>query len=232
MAEPRTYTMNHPPLAPLASQVHDHPAEEVLAGMEILDDHIAAASMQKYSRTALMITNQATQLEVVAATKRETSLVLESVSTVAGAPLWAQALALQMNRNFDNLRQEINDIRQEMNDSLREMNNSITALRGQMNNLEDDVRGIRNDVNALSVQSIRNTNRNRLENDTIVPLRNHQGQLPPHDVFPQYPSDILTMEEQDVNTLLDFYGIIPETRRDSLNTKRRLLFQHLGLTYM
>jgi hypothetical protein len=40
------------------------------------------------------------------------------------------------------------------------------------------------------------------------------------------------MEELDVNTLLDFYRIIPETRRDSLNTKQRLLFQHLGLTYM
>jgi hypothetical protein len=132
----------------------------------------------------------------------------------------------EMNEKFDEFRQEMNDtiiaLRQEINE------NNATLRR-----IKNDVREIRNNLNSLSIQTIRNTNRNLIGiTESIVPLRNHQGQLPPHDVFPQYPSDVLTMEEQDVNTLLDFYGIIPETRRENLDTKRRLLCHHLGLTCM
>jgi Protein of unknown function (DUF3294) len=249
----RTYTMNHPPLAPLESQANDHPAAGIHVGDEILDEHIAAASQQQNFRTHLMLYNQANPLEVVASKKREASIVLESVSTVPIGQDWARDFERQMmasndilqqgmrglqdamNANNATLRDEMNannaTLRDEMNASNATLQQGMNASNATLRRIENDVNSIRIDLTRLSAQTARNSNRNLLAIETIVPIPNNQGQIPPPDIFPRLQADIGSMEEAHVNELLEFYGILP-ARRESLDAKKGLLCRQLGFVIM
>ena len=246
-----TYKMHHPPLPPLVSQANDHPAADIRMGDEILDDHIVAASLQQQSRTVLMLSNQASLHEVVASKKREASIMLESVSTVPVGPDLAQALLQGLNENTAALQQlnertteniaalqQLNERTTEnttalqlLNERMDESNATLQRVNERTTRIEFDVNAIRTDLSSLSLQTIRNTNRSLRGTEMIVPVPNHQGVPPPAAVFPHVQSDIVSMEECDVHTLLTFYGILP-ARREDLDTKKRLLCRHLGLIYL
>lgn len=234
----RTYTMNHPPLAPLESQANDHPAAGIHVGDEILDEHIAAASQQQNFRTFLMLSNQANPLEVVASKKREASIVLESVSTVPIGQDWARDFERRMMASNDILQQGMRGLQDAMNANNATLQQEINASNATLRQMSESVVRIENDVNAiridltrLSAQTARNTNRSLLAIETIVPIPNNQGQLPPPDIFPRLQADIGSMEEAHVNELLEFYGILP-ARRESLDAKKGLLCRQLGFVIM
>ena len=79
--EPRrsAYMMNHPPLAPLASQMDDNPAVGIQSGDAINDEHIFAARRQHDYRKHLRGLNRATELEVLASKKRLVAITMDSV---------------------------------------------------------------------------------------------------------------------------------------------------------
>ena len=164
----------------------------------------------------------------VASTKREISLKRQYNS---GRPTLGSSTCVHgMNENFTALRRDIAALRHDMNEN----NTAIQLIENDVNIIRNDVNGIRNDLNLLSIQTLRNTNRNLLGTtvEMIVPIPNQQGQPPPLDVFPRFQTEIAAMEEPDVNILLNFYGILPTTRRDTLHTKKVLLCRHLGLIFM
>ena len=112
-----------------------------------------------------------------------------------------------------------------------ESNATLQRVNERTTRIEFDVNAIRTDLSSLSLQTIRNTNRSLRGTEMIVPVPNHQGVPPPAAVFPHVQSDIVSMEECDVHTLLTFYNILP-ARREDLDTKKRLLCRHLGLIYL
>ena len=255
-----TYAMNHPPLAPLDSRANDRPAAGIMVGGEILDDHIAAATLQEYSRTVLLLADQATPLEVVASKKRVASIMHDSIGAVPLGPDWAQALIQGMENNFAALRREMNEntaaLRQEMNENTaalrQEMNENNAALRQEMNEINaalrqemnennatqwqalqlisNGVTTIRNDLFSLSIQTMRNINRSRLRTELIVPIPNQHGAPLPPDLLLLLQSDFVLMEEQDVDALLNFYNILAP-QQETLDAKKRLLCAHLGVIY-
>jgi hypothetical protein len=80
----------------------------------------------------------------------------------------------------------------------------------------------------LSIQTARNANRSLLADETITPVPNNVGDLPPADDFPQLQLHIGLMTAERVNRLLAFYGIVPQGP-PNLNRKKALLCSHLGL---
>ena len=220
-AQLRTYTMNHPSLAPLVSEANEPPAAAINAGDVITDDHIAAASQQHTHRIAWMMSNKASELEVVASKKREMSLLLESVSTVPVGQDLAQALMEGMRQNTAAL-QQVNERLEQVNERLeqgmRENTAAVQQVNERLGRIENEVNGIRGPLTQSLIHSSRNTNSSLMFNEPIVPVQNNQGVLPPEDLFPQFQNDILT-----------FYGV--ERARRSEDIKKSMLCSHLGLTY-
>jgi hypothetical protein len=99
----------------------------------------------------------------------------------------------------------------------RESNTNIATLQQNMN--------ANNTI--LMYHLLRNSNRSLLGDEEIIPIPNNQGQPPPPAIFPRFQSDIVFMEEADVNALLDFYNILAQ--QDDLNSKKRLLCRHIGI---
>ena len=223
----RTYVKNYPRLTPLDSQENDHPAAAINVGDEILDEHIMAASHQHNHRKALLKSNHATPLEVIASKKRKTGLLLESVSTVPIGPDWAQAILQGMNDNTNTLRL-VNERLTENTNTLRLMNVRFDRMDERFDRMDE--RFDRMDLSLIqqSIQTARNTNRSLLADETITPVVNNNGDVPPLDVFPMLQLHIGLMAPRAVNRLLDFYGIVPARRAD-MNHKKALLCSHLGL---
>ena len=234
----RTYTMNHPPLAPLVSQADDRPAAAIMVGDVMMDDHIAAASQQHILRTALMASRDASPIEVVQSKKRETGILLESLSVVPIGQDWAQNLEQRMIENNAALLQGMNTL-QNVNNAvlLQGMNTLQTDLRREMNVNNAAILRVMNESNAdlrhslaqLSIVTARNTNRSVLANQTIAPVPNIQGNPPPPNLFPQTLVDIATMTLPNVQELLQFYGV-EWPPQATLDDKIALLCTQLGVT--
>ena len=76
---PTTYTMSHPALDPLASQMDDNPAAAIQHGDSINDEHILAARRQHHYRKHLRGLNCATEFEVLASKMRLAAIMMDSV---------------------------------------------------------------------------------------------------------------------------------------------------------
>jgi hypothetical protein len=237
----RTYTKDYPSLAPLASnQVEEHNAERIRGGEEMLDDHIVAASTQHYFRQGYLQIHLATPEEVVAAKKRETAILLESVGTV---PVGQENLIRIINENHQGLLREFQQgllrefqqmevrLEERQQGLLREFQQMEVRLEERLTRIENEVNGISASLTLASIQSSRNTNRTLAANENIAPVLNDQGASPPERWFPRLPEDIVAMDEANVDELLRFYGIAPG-RRANLNRKKYLLCSKLDLKYL
>ena len=226
----RFYTMNHPPLAPLASQEHDHPAPGIQVGDVIQEEHLVAASMQHTVRLELQKSNRATSHEVLAAKDREAKILFERLMPVPVGQDLAQELLQQMrevNTRMDEMTRNATNSSREMHARMDQMtrtatNNSVAIRREIRDNNTTLLR-------QMSIQAAQIANRGLLVDDTINPVMNNQGHVPPANLFPQFQRTIESMTEQNVDILLAFYGIVPERRAADENRKKALLCDHLGL---
>jgi hypothetical protein len=121
-----------------------------------------------------------------------------------------------LQRQVSNLQQEMVDLRQETVDLRQEINKNSAAYK--------------NSFTQLSIQTARHVNRSLVHYDTIFPVLNDHGDLPPHDLFPRYQNDIAKMTLSKIEALLKFYGL-RWPQKAILRDKKRLLSDHLGLAH-
>jgi hypothetical protein len=193
----RTYTKDYPSLAPLASnQVEEHNAERIRGGEEMLDDHIVAASTQHYFRQGYLQIHLATPEEVVAAKKRETAILLESVGTV---PVGQENLIRIINENHQGL--------------LREFQQGLLREFQQMEvRLEERQQGLLREFQQMEV---------RLEERlTRIINENHQGLLREFQQMEVRLEERLTRIENEVNGISA--SLTLASIQSSRNTNRTL----------
>jgi D-ribose pyranose/furanose isomerase RbsD len=128
-----TYKKNYLPLARLDSKADDHPAPGLVVGDAILNEHIVAATKQYQARKTLAVAHLASSLEVAEAKKRETGIILESISAVPVGQDWAQNLEQRMIESSAALQRGMVDLQQGMVDLRKEMNANNAVLRQEMN---------------------------------------------------------------------------------------------------
>ena len=207
------YRMNHPQLPPLVSREVDYPADAIGVNQVTEDAHIVSAQVQHEMRKSLLVSNRATPEEVLAAKKRLTAIMAESVGTVPVGPEWADELMRVMNENH----RVMNANHQALAQEVRVMNENHQALAQNV-----DVR-----FNDMMILATQNTNRTHGAREVIAQVRNRRGEMPPA-IFPENEAMITSMEEDPVDALIIFYGIRPEVGA-TLNRKKFLLCSHLGL---
>lgn len=202
----RRYRMDHPQLPQLVSRAIDYRAVAIGVNQVIQDAHIVSAQVQHEMRKSLLVSNRATPEEVLAAKKRLTAIMAESVGTIPVGPEWADELMRVMNENH------------------RVMNENHQALTREVRALAQNFDVGFNDMMILTTQ---NTNRTHGAREVIAQVRNRRGEMPPA-IFPENEAMITSMEEDPVDALIIFYGIRPEVGA-TLNRKKFLLCSHLGL---
>ena len=221
----RTYTKNHPPLTPLASnQNEEYIAAGILAGEPIRDEHIVDASMQHYTRKGCMKVNRATPVEVAVSKKRKTAVLLDSIGMLPAGQEWVQALTREvqgMNERFTREMQGMNQNQQALTLEVQGMNERFTRVDDRLTRMNVSLK-------ELLVQTSQNTNSTRDADEDIAPVPNGNGEIPNHDFFPASEMAIVSMGVQQVDALLEFYGHLPG-HQDDLNIKKSLLCKCLGL---
>ena len=230
----RRYRMNHPQLPQLVSRAIDYRAVAIGVNQVTEDAHIVSAQVQHEMRKSLLVSNRATPEEVLAAKKRLTAILVESVGTVPVGPEWADELMRVMNANH----RVMNENHQALTREVRGLNENHEALTREVRELNENHEALAQEVRALAqnvdvrfndmmILATQNTNRTHGAREVIAQVRNRRGEMPPA-IFPENEAMITSMEEDPVDALIIFYGIRPEVGA-TLNRKKFLLCSHLGL---
>jgi hypothetical protein len=203
------YANDIPSLPVLQSGIDDEPAAAILAGDDLDESHIVAATRQYKNRKhlAAMEPPQATQAELVSAKRRKHNV--ESAHFDGPTPLWAQQMQHQLQTQMQQLQTQ--------------MQQQQTQLEAQMQTHYTQL-GRR-----IEIESQRSMNRSRRStNDHIQPLVRMDGQTP-LDTGIFFPANQIELEDitvNNLNSLLQFYGLATDGLR---GPKKDRLKQHLGV---
>jgi hypothetical protein len=208
-----SYQLNHPILAPLASDdgkvvetALQWQAPAILAGAPKDPGHVVSAHQQMMHRlsTSSMVPTVVTASECVDAVTRFHRIAAEHDG--APMPAWAQQMVQQQQQSMHQFQQ---NMVQQQQQSMHQFQQNLTA---QMTQLQQTTAKF---YNAM-ICSLR---------DNVMRISNQDGINPP-PVFPGTLEDLINLSGRNCNTLLTFYGL---EVGGTLNERRLELGLYLGL---
>jgi hypothetical protein len=237
--EAHVYAFAIPSTAPVANAVvaarlKDAPAIEANAPcvLQDLTNALREVKYREHAKNTLEEDEEMTSDEFALSFVRSTFLACElgtkHYGVLAGAPAWAQQLFEQGQRTAAQGRETaaaVADLTNQMREGAahgRETADVVAAFRE-----ESRASFASMGISLANIEArYQNTLASRSLGHQLVPLSDDQGNFPPD--FPQRVPEFLNISNQQVLTLLRFYGLAI-VRREPANARRRRLHQFLGI---